>query len=276
VIEYLFFRLALASVARFPALIRIFDRALPSFRKIALRNLEIAGLSDPKIADGVFQSIARIAGSFAKFPAITRDNVHEWIRYEGLENFKRAQSKGKGVLVATAHFGNWELSAFAHALMTAPMHIVVRPLDNRRIDAFVEKRRALSGNHIVEKKDAAREILRALKRNEAVGILIDQNTTLDEGVFIDFFGVKACTGFAFAKLTHHSGAAVVPGYALWSEDDRRYVLHFDPEIEMTGDVQKDTQRIHAHLESVIRRNPDQYLWIHRRWKTRPPGEAALY
>jgi KDO2-lipid IV(A) lauroyltransferase len=144
------------------------------------------------------------------------------------------------------------------------------------MDRLIEQRRALSGNRIIEKKDAAREILRALKFGEAVGILIDQNTTLDEGVFVDFFGTQACAGSAFVKLAHHSGAAVVPGYALWSDDEQRYILRFDPQIEMTGDVQQDTQRIHTHLENVIRLHPDQYLWIHRRWKTRPPGEASIY
>ena len=126
------------------------------------------------------------------------------------------------------------------------------------------------------KRDAAREILRALKNGEAVGILIDQNTTLDEGVFVDFFGTKACAGSAFVKLAHHSGAAVVPGYALWSDAERKYVLRFDPHIPMSGDVLADTQDVHSHLESVIRKHPEQYLWIHRRWKTRPPGEPPLY
>ena len=166
--------------------------------------------------------------SVAKFPSITRENVHEWIRYDGLENFTAAQAKGRGVLVATAHLGNWELSAFTHALMTAPMHIVVRPLDNPRVDAWVEQRRALSGNHIIHKKEAAREILRALAAGDAVGILIDQNTTPAEGVFIDFFGRKACAGTAFVKFAHHTGAAVVPGYALWSEQEKKYILRFDP------------------------------------------------
>ena len=138
-----------------------------------------------------------------------------------------------GVLVATAHLGNWELSAFAHAWMTAPMNIVVRPLDNARIDAMVERLRSLSGNHIIEKNDAARGILRALAANEAVGILMDQNTTLDQGVFVDFFGMKACAGSAFAKIAHQSGAAVVPGFALWSQEEQRYVLRFYPAIEMT-------------------------------------------
>jgi KDO2-lipid IV(A) lauroyltransferase len=141
---------------------------------------------------------------------------------------------------------------------------------------MVEQRRALSGNHIIEKKDAARDILRALKAGDAVGILIDQNTAPEEGVFIDFFGIKACAGAAFARLAHHSGAAVVPGFALWSEEERRYVLRFDPIIEMTGDVLEDTQRIHTHLENVILQHADQYLWVHRRWKTRPAGEPSIY
>src|SRR5262249_45664517 len=153
-----------------------------------------------------------------------RENIHRWIRYEGLENFTHAQARGKGVLVATGHLGNWELSAFAHALMTAPMHIVVRPLDNPRIDRFVEHRRALSRNRIIRQKEAAREILRALSASDAVGILIDQNTSLSEGVFIDFFGVKACAGTAFVKFAHHSGAAIVPGFALWSEAEQKHVL----------------------------------------------------
>jgi KDO2-lipid IV(A) lauroyltransferase len=253
------------------------DWGVPRLRRVAMRNLELAGFDNAdRIADGVFLSVGRIMASVAKFPQITRANVHEWIRYDGLENFTAAHAKGKGVLVATAHLGNWELSAFSHALMTAPMHIVVRPLDNPRLNAWVERRRALSGNHIIQKSEAARKILRALAEGDAVGILIDQNTTPVEGVFIDFFDRKACAGTAFAKFAHHTGAAVVPGYALWSDTEQRYILRFAPEIEMTGDVQPDTQRVHTSLERVIREHPDQWLWIHRRWKTRPPGEPALY
>jgi KDO2-lipid IV(A) lauroyltransferase len=278
VIEYWLARFALASIARFPSLaslyVKALDLAMPRFRRTAKRNFEIAKM--PDVTAGTFRSLARVLISFARFPSITRETVDRWIRYEGLENFKAAQTRGRGVLVATAHFGNWELSAFAHALMTAPMHIVVRPLDNPRIDVMVEERRALSGNHVIEKKDAARDILRALKAGEAVGILIDQNVVAEEGVFIDFFGEKACAGSAFVKLAHHTGAAVVPGYAIWSDEEGKYILRFDPELGMTGDVLGDTQRVHAHLESVIRRNPDQYLWIHRRWKTRPAGEPAIY
>jgi len=280
-IEYAAVRIVLALVAVFPALsvffAKLLDALVPRLRRIAIHNLTMAGLANPpRIAGGVFQSIARLIATFARLPRLTPQNISELIRYDGLDNFLNPLSRGKGVLVATAHLGNWELSAFAHAWMTAPMHIVVRPLDNPQIDALVERYRALSGNHIIQKKDAARGILRALKSGEAVGILIDQNTTLDQGVFIDFFGKKACAGTAFAKLAHHSGAAVVPGFALWSSEEERYILRFYPEIPMTGDVAEDTQRIHAQLESVIREHPDQWLWIHRRWKTRPPGEPPLY
>lgn len=279
-IEYWIAKFALASIAQFPFLagvyVKVIDLAIPRLRRTAAKNLKIADIPDEGVIGGMYRSIARTLVAFAKFPSISRENIAEWIRYEGLENFKMAQARGRGVLVATAHLGNWELSAFAHAWMTAPMHIVVRPIDNPRVDAMVEQRRALSGNRILEKKDAARDILRALKAGDAVGILIDQNTAPEEGVFIDFFGIKACAGAAFAKLAHHSGAAVVPGFALWSEEEQRYVLRFDPMIEMTGDVQDDTQRIHTHLENVILQHADQYLWIHRRWKTRPPGEAPVY
>ena len=277
-IGYWIARFVLGSVAAFPQLARVYvkllDLSIPRYRRAARRNFEITRM--PDVTDAMFRSIARMLVTFAKFPSMNRENIHRWIRYDGLENLKSGQARGRGVLVATAHFGNWELSAFAHALMSAPMHIVVRPIDNPRLDALVERRRAMSGNRIIQKKDAARDILRALKSGDAVGILIDQNAVLEEGVFVDFFGARACTGAHFARFAHHSGAAVVPGYAIWSEQEQKYILRFDPEIEMSGDVLQDTQRIHSHLESVIRRNPEQYLWIHRRWKTRPPGEAPLY
>jgi Kdo2-lipid IVA lauroyltransferase/acyltransferase len=263
-------------LARFYA--HVLDKTIPRLRGIAYQNLAFALPSaDARvITDGVFLSIARILLVFSRFPSITRENVSEWIRYDGLEHFQEAKRRGKGVLFATAHLGNWELSAFAHALMSGPMNVIVRPLDNRRIDRIVETRRALSGNTIIQKKDAARAILRALAKNEAVGILIDQNASLEEGVFVDLFGKPASAGLAFARLANHTGAAVIPGFALWSETERRYVLKFYPILEMTGDDQADTARIQHQLETAIRQYPDQWLWIHRRWKTRPPGEPPLY
>jgi Kdo2-lipid IVA lauroyltransferase/acyltransferase len=259
----------------------LLDRAVPRLRRVALRNLALAlpdlpAAEHTRIADGVFRSIGRILVSFARFPAIGRDNVGDWIRYEGFEHFERAIAAGRGVLFATAHLGNWELSAYTHALLTGPMDVMVRPLDNPWIDALVERRRALSGNRVVAKTDFARAILKALKANQAVGILIDQNAAPENGVFVDFFGLPACATVGFAKLAARSGAAVIPGFALWSEAERRYVLRFFPPVPMTGDASRDTQALQSQLESVIRAYPDQLLWIHRRWKTRPPGEPSLY
>lgn len=259
----------------------ILDRSYPKLRRVGRINLSFAmpNLNREeceRVLDGVFHGIARLLVALARFPDLNGANIESWIAYEGLENYQAAKSKGRGILVATAHFGNWELSAFAHALMTEPMKVMIRPLDNPLVDELVETRRKLSGNVLLEKKDAARAVIKALRNNEAVGILIDQNTTPAEGVFIDFFGKKACAGSAFVKLAHHTGAAVLPGFALWDEATRRYVLHFLAEVPMTGDVEADTQRVHSVFEQVIRQHPEQWMWIHRRWKTRPSGEEGLY
>ena len=152
---------------------------------------------------------------------MNRQNIHQWIRYEGLEHYLDAKKAGRGVLFATAHFGNWELSAFAHALMTEPMHVMIRPLDNPGIDRFVEDRRQLSGNHLIVKWDGARAVLRALKQNEAVGVLIDQNTSLRKVSLSTFFGTLACANTAFAKIAANTGAAVIPGFAVWSHQERQ-------------------------------------------------------
>jgi KDO2-lipid IV(A) lauroyltransferase len=260
---------------------RVLDLAVPKLRRIARINLSFAfpalnTAERERIIDGVFRNIARLLLGMARFPDIDKSNVSRWISYEGLEHYTRAKEKGDGVLIATAHLGNWELSAFAHALLTEPINVMVRPLDNPLLDCLVEQRRKLSGNHLIVKKDAARAVMRALRHGEAVGILIDQNTSPAEGVFVNFFGKAACAGSAFVKLAYHSEAPVILGIAFWKEETQRYVLRFYPEIPMCGDELVDAQRIHACFEEIIREHPDQWMWIHRRWKTRPPGDPTLY
>ncbi len=261
--------------------VALLDLAIPRLRRTAVRNLELAypekSMAERRaIANEVFRSIARLIWVFARFPQINQGNINQWIRYEGLEHYLEAKKAGRGILFATAHFGNWELSAFAHALMTEPMNIMIRPLDNPGIDRLVEDRRQLSGNRLIVKWDGARAVLRALHQNEAVGVLVDQNTSLQEGVFVDFFGTPACANTAFVKIAARTGAAVILGYAVWSESEGRYILKFHPPLEISGDAAEDTRRLHAALERVIREHPGQWLWIHRRWKTRPDGQLGLY
>ena len=270
-------------VARHLAMLyaRMLDRAVPRLRRVARQNLAMAlpersAEAREAIIDGSFRSVGRVLLAVARFPSIDRENVREWIRYQGYEHFAAALERGKGVLFATGHLGNWELSAFSHALMSAPMSVVVRPLDNPHLDHFVERRRGLSGNHLISKRDFARPILQALRRNQAVGILVDQNVLPEAGVFVDFFGKPACSGTTFAKIAARSGAAVIPGFAFWSDEEQRHILHFYPEVPVTGDVEADTGAIQKAVECAIREHPDQWLWIHRRWKSRPQGEPALY
>jgi Kdo2-lipid IVA lauroyltransferase/acyltransferase len=289
-VEYWLARAVLASLAIGPrrfsfalaqVYTRILDVAIPRLRRVAMQNLamalpELDEHAHRRIAGGVFRSIARLLVAFARFPRIRSANVKDWIRYEGYEHFEKALRRGRGVLFATAHLGNWELSAYAHAILSRPMYVVARPLDNSRIDALVMRRRTMSGNTVINKREFARAILKSLAANEAVGILVDQNAAPEHGTFVNFFGVPACAFTGFAKIAARSGAAVIPGFALWNDAENRYVLHFYPPVEITGDEQADTARIQTHLERVIRQHPDQWLWIHRRWRTRPPGEPSLY
>jgi KDO2-lipid IV(A) lauroyltransferase len=246
---------------------------VPKLRRVLRANMQLTGIRE---AAGVWMSLARHLVAFARLERIGAHNVHEWIRYEGFSHFEEAKKRGRGVLFATLHLGAWELSAYAHALMTEPMVVVVRPLDNPLLNAFVERRRAASGNTITGKKAAMRAIMKALQENKAAGILVDQNVGLDEGIFVNFFGRRACVSPTFAKLAARTRATVIPGYAIWSRKERKYILRFDPPVQMTGSVLADTQRIQNALERAIRAYPDQWLWIHRRWKTRPPGEEPLY
>ncbi len=276
-LEYALARLALAALAAGPpSLARFYfrwiERAVPKWRRVAEANLRQSGLP-AALADEVFASLARQLWIFARLPTRNGGNIGDWIEYEGFAHYAEAKRRGKGVLFATGHLGAWELSHYAHALLAEPMDVVVRPLDNPLLDRFVKRRREACGNRILGKKDLLRDVVRSLRENRAVGILLDQDAGLD-GVFVDFFGRPASSNATFAKLAHRTGAAVIPGFAVWEPARSRYVLRFDPIVEMTGDLLRDTQAVQLAIEKAVRRNPGQWLWIHRRWKTRPQGGAG--
>jgi len=204
------------------------------------------------------------------------------MRYQGLENFTAAQAKGKGVLVLTGHLGAWELSSFVHSLLGRPMGMVIRRLDNPLVDTLVNNIRCQHGNRVLHKDDFARGLISAMHKNEAVGILMDTNMTPPQGVFVPFFGIPACTASGLARVARKTGAAVVPGFLLWEPSENRYVLRFGEELQLqiTADTEADaianTALFTRTIESYIRQYPDQWLWLHRRWKTRPAGEPPIY
>ena len=261
--------------------------ALRRLRRVGERNLEMALPELPRaernrILRHVFRNLGWQLVEFCRMRRYTVENTRGWLRTEGMLHYRQAQSRGKGVLVLTGHLGAWELSSFYHSLMGHPMGMVIRRLDNRLLDEYVNGIRCLHGNKVLHKDDFARGLLTAMRAGETVGILMDTNMTPPQGVFASFFGIEACTASGLARVALKTGAAVVPGFCLWEARERQYVLHFGPELhfERTGDAERDiltaTQQCNDVLESWIRRYPDQWLWIHRRWKTRPPGQPGLY
>jgi KDO2-lipid IV(A) lauroyltransferase len=260
---------------------------LGRLRRVGERNLSLTLPSLPsKQRERILYSVYRHLGwqlvEFCRMTRYTARNTQSWIRTEGLDHYLAAQAKGKGVLVLTGHLGAWELSSFYHSLMGYPMGLVIRRLDNRPLDDFVNGIRCLHGNRVLHKDDFARGLLTAMRAGDTVGILMDTNMTPPQGVFVSFFGLVACTASGLARVALKTGAAVLPGFMLWEPAEQKYVLHFGPELAFThsddpeADILAATQQCNDVLESWIRRYPDQWLWIHRRWKTRPPGEPSLY
>ena len=256
-------------------------------RRVGVRNLQLAFPEIPsptrtKILRGVYRHLGWQLVEFCRMTRYTPENTRTWLRTDGLERYLAAKARGQGVLIVTGHLGAWELSSFYHSLMGHPMGMVIRRLDNRRLDAWVNRIRCLHGNHVFHKDDFGRGLLASMRAGAPVGILMDTNMTPPQGAFVQFFGIPACTATGLAHVARKTGAAVLPGFMLWEPAEHRYVLHFAPEIEIphteniAQDILEGTQRCTAALESWIRRYPDQWLWIHRRWKTRPPGEPPLY
>jgi len=258
----------------------------PRLRGVGLSNLRVAfpewsERRRRQVLFGAFRNFGRVLADFAHFPSWNRENIERLIIYDGFENYACARDQGKGVLFLTAHFGNWELGSFAHGVYGYPCNFIVRELDNPLLDAFINRYRCLSGGRAIEKRDAAREVLRAFQRREAVGILADQNTLAAEGVFVDFFGRPACTTTAPARLVRKTGVPVVLGLVIWDAQMRKYRLRFDPVAWITREdpeeeIAANTANFTRLIEDYIRRHPDQWLWVHRRWKTRPQGEPPFY
>jgi Kdo2-lipid IVA lauroyltransferase/acyltransferase len=259
----------------------------PGLQRAAMENLRLAfpEWNDKRrraAVNGMVRQLGWMGAEFAHFPSYTKNNIERIVLLDGFENFASAQARGKGVLFLTGHMSAWELAPFAQALFGYPLHFLVRPIDNSRVDELITRYRCLSGNCPIEKNQSARTVLKVLAAGGTVGILADHNTLLSEGVFVDFFGIPACTTAGLARFALHTDAAVVPGFLHWDAALRKYRLCFEPAVELvrTGDdatdIRENTQRFMRVVENCIRRNPEQWMWLHRRWKTRPPGAPAIY
>ena len=258
-------------------------------RRTGERNLEIAfpelsRKEKRRLLRGCFDNLGRMLGEVSHFPRLTRDRLRSMIDYDqvGLAHLREAENARRGVIFLTGHLGSWEILSFGWSALEYPINFLVRPMDNPRIEAMIEKIRTRFGNRPIDKQSAAREALRVLREGGTLGILSDLNTQTREGVFVPFFGVPACTTAGIATLALKTDAVVIPTVAVWDRRQRKYFFHGDPPIELvrTGDREKDveanTARFAAAMERLIRLYPDQWLWIHKRWNTRPAGEANFY
>jgi KDO2-lipid IV(A) lauroyltransferase len=261
--------------------------SLKRLREVGLRNLEMAlpevsAEECAAILAKVYRNLGWLLAEFCQMSKYTAERASKFIRYEGMEHYLAAREKGKGVLVLTGHLGAWELSSFYHSLMGYPMGLVIRRLDNPLVDQFVNRIRCLHGNRVIHKDDFARGLIASMRAGETVGILMDTNMTPPQGVFVPYFGMEACTASGLARVALKTGAAVVPGFLLWEEAEGQYVLRFGEELTLahTGDSEADalanTALFTRVIEEYVRRYPEQWLWMHRRWKTRPSGETRIY
>jgi len=269
------------------AIARIVYRVHARLRRVGQRNLALAFPEMPaaereKILRAEYDNLGRLLAEFCLFPRYTRENIRGFVVYEGLENYLAARERGRGVLLLTAHLGGWEVGSFVHSLNGYPLRVVVRALDNPYLERLSQRYRTLHGNATFSKQEFARGLISAMRSGETVGVLMDTNMTPPQGVFVPFFGIDACTASGVARVALRTAAAVVPAFTVWHEEQQGYRIHFEPALTLvrTGDGEADamanTARFTAAIEAFVRRYPDQWLWVHRRWKSRPAGEPPLY
>ncbi len=253
-------------------------------RHIASVNLKIAfpDLTQQervRIARRSFQNTGMNLLEVSRLPSLTRENISHLAEYDssqGLNNHRAAVEEGKGILYLTGHFSSWELLPTAHALHGYPLSFVTRPLDNARFEKYLLKIRESKGNRVINKRNSARQVLRNLSSGSTAGILMDQNTSLQEGIFVDLFGIPAATTTSVARFALKTEAPILPGY-LTPMRNGRYTIKFLPHLkvirtgEMGRDLEVNTRRFNEILEQIIREQPESWLWGHRRWKNQPAG-----
>lgn len=257
---------------------------LPKYRRIAITNLRLAFGNVKKerelriIARGVFENLGKNSFELIKFPSINSENIGRLVRIRNREILDRAFVKGRGVVVVTAHFGNWELLAITLRLNGYPGVTIGRRIYFDKYDRYLNRLRKIHDVNVIYRDESPKKALRVLKSNQIVGVVADQDVDSVDGVFVDFFGRPAYTPVGPVALARSSGAVLVPLIIVRENGHHTLVVEEPIELVDTGDREKDlvenTRRWSSVLESYIRRYPEQWVWIHRRWKTGNPSTLS--
>ncbi|MFQ6672195.1 MAG: lysophospholipid acyltransferase family protein [Candidatus Tectimicrobiota bacterium] len=266
---------------------RLWYRLDGRHRQVALDNL-VQAFDGQKsraeveaIAQETFEQFGVTATEVCLLNSLPREWFMETVEIEGQDHFRKALDGGKGTLILTGHFGNWELMGLVPSIHGYPVGVVARPADNPAIDRELARLRSRFGNRVIPKRTALRESLRMLRAGGVVAILIDQNVAEREGIFVEFFGRPACTTPTLALLALKTDATVLPTFCVRTADGAHRVIVEPPvPIVRSGDTERDvvlnTQRFTGVIERYVRQYPDHWLWMHRRWKTQPkPGRVAV-
>jgi KDO2-lipid IV(A) lauroyltransferase len=285
---YLIYRIFKFKVGLFPRRLSLFFGRLlgtlfylldKKHRKVALKNLAVAfGESHSlrerkKIARGSFMHFGEILMDLIKFTTLSPEKRDALLAVSGGEHLEEALKKGKGALISTAHYGNWEIGISGLARY-GNVDVIARALDNEFIEKELLALRASLGARVIYKNEAARETLRALKDNRFVAILTDQNVLREQAIFVDFFGKTAATTPALATFHLRTEAPIIPCFCYPTSDLTYHMQFFEPiQISLSGDRERDviaiTQANTKAIEDQIRRNPQYWLWFHDRWRTQP-------
>ena len=278
-----------AAIAVGKSMGRVFYLAAGDLRRTAAINLRIAFPEKTEeerkeLIRACFDTLGRQMGLFSQFASRSQEELRNMIEPSGFAHLEAAIEKyGQRIILWTAHLGAWELTSFGFSFLGHPFTFLVRRIDNPRIEEMVDGVRTRFGNKTLDKLAAARSMLKILRSGETpLGLLLDLNTLDDEAIFVDFFGVPAATSFIVSKLAVRTGAPLVPVFAPWNDETKKFQLIVGPAVvpEVTGDEEADvrclTTRLTLAIEDQIRQYPGQWLWVHKRWKTRPPGEPPIY
>lgn len=258
-------------------------------RRIGMRNLAIAFPDAPlarrrQILRGSYLNLGRMGAELAHLPKLSAADLRDMVRFEDEAWWEEAVTweRSTGVLILSGHFGNWELLVYAHGMRGYPVHMVHRAMANARVDRWLNELRGRAGTRMIRKSQGAEGVLRALHDHGLLVLPIDQNSTRGLGVFVDFFGVPASTNAGLARIALRADTPIIPAFIVREGRSARHRVHVLPilEIERTGDpvedVRRNTARFTAVFEEMVRRHPEHWLWMHKRWKTRPTGAPAIY